>query len=136
MSNRYEEIADLIRQGRKLEAIKLLRETTGIGLKEAHDEIDRLTAALGSEEPPPPAHRSSTGLSNEVAALAQQGKKIEAIKLHRERTGLGLKEARDQVEALGGGRKSGCAQAVFVAAFGVMLLILFLILIASSGFLA
>lgn len=38
-------------------------------------------------------------LSAEVQELAQTpGKKIEAIKLHREQTGLGLKEAKDEVE--------------------------------------
>jgi len=36
----------------------------------------------------------------EVAKLAAAGKKIEAIKLHREITGVGLKEAKDYVESL------------------------------------
>ena len=36
----------------------------------------------------------------EVAALKAQDKLIEAIKLYRERTGLGLKEAKDAVEAM------------------------------------
>lgn len=36
----------------------------------------------------------------EVRALVQQRRKIEAIKLVRERTGIGLKEAKDCVEAL------------------------------------
>ena len=36
----------------------------------------------------------------EVAALKAQGKLINAIKLYREKTGLGLKEAKDAVEAM------------------------------------
>ena len=40
----------------------------------------------------------SEGLSDEVRQLADAGKKIEAIKLHREQTGLGLKEAKDAVD--------------------------------------
>ena len=36
----------------------------------------------------------------EVAALKAQGDKIDAIKLYREKTGLGLKEAKDAVEAM------------------------------------
>ncbi|MBI2922403.1 MAG: ribosomal protein L7/L12 [Planctomycetes bacterium] len=32
--------------------------------------------------------------------LLQRGEKIQAIKLHRERTGAGLKESKDAVEAL------------------------------------
>jgi hypothetical protein len=40
------------------------------------------------------------GLSEDVKALADDpAKKIAAIKLHREQTGLGLKEAKDAVEA-------------------------------------
>jgi ribosomal protein L7/L12 len=36
----------------------------------------------------------------EVAALLREGKKIQAIKTYRERTGADLKEARDAVERL------------------------------------
>lgn len=38
----------------------------------------------------------------DVLALARDGKKIEAIKIVRERTGLGLKEAKELVERLPG----------------------------------
>jgi ribosomal protein L7/L12 len=36
----------------------------------------------------------------EVTALVREGKKIQAIKVYRERTGADLKEARDAVERL------------------------------------
>ncbi len=36
----------------------------------------------------------------DVLTLASRGKKIEAIKLYREATGVGLKEAKEAVEAL------------------------------------
>lgn len=38
-------------------------------------------------------------LPGEVVAALEAGQKIEAIKLLRERTGIGLKEAKDAVEA-------------------------------------
>lgn len=41
--------------------------------------------------------------NEDVRQLVLQGKKIDAIKLYRERTGLGLKEAKDAVEALARG---------------------------------
>jgi len=44
---------------------------------------------------PPP----STELDPGVVQLINSGKKIHAIKLYRERTGLGLKEAHDAIEA-------------------------------------
>ena len=39
-------------------------------------------------------------IRSEVERLARAGKKIDAIKLVRERTGLGLKEAKEFVESL------------------------------------
>jgi ribosomal protein L7/L12 len=36
------EVAELVRQNRKIEAIKLYREMTGVGLKEAKEVVDRL----------------------------------------------------------------------------------------------
>lgn len=41
-----------------------------------------------------------TGL-NDVAAVLSAGRKIDAIKLYREKTGVGLKEAKDACETIG-----------------------------------
>ena len=41
----------------------------------------------------------SNDLDPEIVQLVNSGKKIHAIKLYRERTGLGLKEAHDAIEA-------------------------------------
>jgi large subunit ribosomal protein L7/L12 len=41
----------------------------------------------------------SNELDPDVVQLINSGKKINAIKLYRERTGLGLKEAHDAIEA-------------------------------------
>ncbi|CAM3689074.1 ribosomal protein L7/L12 [Nocardioides zeicaulis] len=38
----------------------------------------------------------------EVQELVRLGKKVQAIKVYRERTGVGLKEAKDAVEAMPG----------------------------------
>ena len=38
-------------------------------------------------------------LCDEAKRLADQGEKIPAIKVHREQTGLGLRDAKDDVEA-------------------------------------
>ncbi len=37
------EVAELVRQNHKIEAIKLYRELTGAGLKEAKEVVDRLS---------------------------------------------------------------------------------------------
>jgi ribosomal protein L7/L12 len=59
--------------------------------------------------------------TDEIMVLLRQGKKIEAIKVLRERTGMGLAEAKQAVDAIdatieGGKRRSGCAGMIVLAA--------------------
>lgn len=89
-------VLDALQRGNAVEAIKLLRESSGLGLKEAKDAIDEhlrgspaCTGAAASVRPFPPS----------VAGALHRGNKIEAIRLLREHTGLGLKEAKDAIDA-------------------------------------
>lgn len=45
------EVKRLLAQGKKLEAIKLMRELAGIGLREAEDYVETLPAALVTDQP-------------------------------------------------------------------------------------
>jgi hypothetical protein len=45
------DIQALVRERRKIHAIKALRERTGLGLKEAKERIDALERQLGIERP-------------------------------------------------------------------------------------
>ena len=54
------------------------------------------------ERPPDPNVAPPPGVPEGVRKALYRGKKIEAIKLHREATGLGLKEAREAIEQLDG----------------------------------
>jgi ribosomal protein L7/L12 len=97
-------------EGRKIEAIKWYRELTGVGLKEAKDEVEFLEAslpknrAIGEVAVPSkdlgPNTTVNPSETDDVAALLFRGNKIGAIKRHREATGLGLKESKNAVEAL------------------------------------
>ena len=60
------EILDAIKQGRKIEAIKLYRDATGAGLKDAKDFIEELTAALPEDDRP----ASSGGCAGMLLVLA------------------------------------------------------------------
>ncbi|AIK84159.1 50S ribosomal protein L7/L12 [Corynebacterium glutamicum] len=63
-------------------------------------EQDQIIAQLGGDSSTPLSlQRPQSGLHPDVVALLQQGKKIAAIKRHRELTGAGLKEAKETVEA-------------------------------------
>jgi ribosomal protein L7/L12 len=47
------------------------------------------------------ADAGGTPPSGEVIALVEAGKEIQAIKMYREQTGLGLKEAKDAIVSYG-----------------------------------
>jgi ribosomal protein L7/L12 len=91
------ELRALLAEGRKIEAIKRFREETGAGLAEAKDAVE----ALDRGEPLASKESSDSSLEAELVSLLEQGRKIEAIKVYREQTGTGLKEAKEAVEALG-----------------------------------
>jgi ribosomal protein L7/L12 len=87
------EVLEALRQGRTVDAIKLLRGTT-LGLRDAMQILDAykrgataqgVTRVTGGSLPP------------EVKEALESGDKIEAIKRLRDRAG-GLKEAKDSVE--------------------------------------
>ncbi len=86
-------------RGQLIEAIKLLR-ASGIGLKEAKDLIEGIVKAKPAGAPPAFSNgASSQPLPIEVIAALQRNQKIEAVRLLREQTGLGLKEAHEAVAA-------------------------------------
>ncbi len=90
------EVLSALQRGQTIQAIKLLRTATGLGLKDAKDAID---AQLSGKAFTLPSSGSAAPLPAEVLAALQSGNKIAAIKLLREHTRLGLKEAKNAVEA-------------------------------------
>ena len=64
-------------------------------LARIEEKLDRLLAQGGA-----PGALAEAAWIQEVRGLVRAGNKIEAIKLYREHTGLGLKESKDAVEAL------------------------------------
>ena len=96
-------IRQLVQDGKKIEAIKLVREQTDLGLREAKDAVE----AIERGETPdlrPATVTATHGMTSEdlntIKELLWQNKKIEAIKLYREKTGVGLREAKDAIEAI------------------------------------
>lgn len=93
-------IQALAASGNKIAAIKRVRELTGLGLKAAKEYVEAGGWNLGAAPAPMPPAAPNDALA-EVYALARQGNKIAAIKRYRELTGVGLKEAKDYVDAIG-----------------------------------
>lgn len=87
-----------IREGRKIEAIKIVREQLGLGLAEAKAVVERVEQ--GADPRLRDAAPSPDGTFPLAAVVAlRKGHKIGAIKIVRTAFGLGLKEAKDKVDA-------------------------------------
>jgi ribosomal protein L7/L12 len=96
-----------LQRGNTIDAIKLLRESSGVGLKEAKDAIEQhLRGNSGSVV----TAASDGSLPCSVVVAMRRGQKIEAIKLLREQTGLGLKEAKEAVEGYQGKADAAAGQ--------------------------
>jgi ribosomal protein L7/L12 len=105
-----QEAKALADRGEFVEAIKVMRERTGLGLKDAKDTIDayrRNPQFFRSDEPEEPLEQTElpaepVEVSVPPAAVVelQRGRLIDAIKATREANpGLGLKDAKETVEA-------------------------------------
>ncbi len=76
------------------------------GLRRRVEELERRVAALewaarsAGQSGAPVATHNESGVSADVAQLALRGEKIQAIKLLRDQTGLGLREAKEIVDRL------------------------------------
>ncbi len=90
-------IQNAMRAGNKIEAIKLYKEKTGLGLKEAKENIE---AMMRGDTPAWGTGATSVDVDTAIQNAIRAGQKIEAIKLYREKTGLGLKEAKDAIDAM------------------------------------
>ncbi len=108
----------LIAENHQIQAIKLLRESNpGLSLVTAKNIVDRLSVtAAGPPAPAPPEasgqppeqwadHAPSSSpvpfdVELEVRQLKLQGHLVHAIKLVREHTGMGLKDAKEYVDGL------------------------------------
>jgi ribosomal protein L7/L12 len=89
---------DALNAGDKIEAIRIVREATGLGLKEAKDAVE---SYVPGDAPRPAAQRPP--LDGEVLPVAAvsalaNGRMIDAVKIVRQAHHTGLKEAKDIVD--------------------------------------
>jgi len=107
-------VAEAIQSNNKIEAIRLYRANyPSVPLHQAQSAIEKFMATGKLEEStPPPAARERTidptdptaQARADIARLLQENNKIQAIKLYRQVTNAGLKEAKDAVEAFEAGQ--------------------------------
>ena len=97
------EVTGLLAQGGKMEAIKLMRDKKGLGLAEAKAAVETIGREEAIVTPAPglmATIQRAQQMSEEVRRLATTGRKVEAIRMLREKSGIGLKEAKDLVDRL------------------------------------
>lgn len=90
------EVRSLLEQGNKIEAVKVYREHTGAGLKDAKDAVEALQRGPGL----PRDAETATHWEVEVLRLLGEGEKIKAVKLYKERTGATLFDSKQAVESM------------------------------------
>lgn len=85
----------------RLLAIKLVREANpGMGLREAMDAVDAHEPRQhGFVVGPASTATNGNGLPAEAIAALSRGQVVQAVKIVRDKTGLGLKESKDLVDA-------------------------------------
>ncbi|MEZ5417753.1 MAG: ribosomal protein L7/L12 [Vicinamibacterales bacterium] len=89
-----EDVRTALGVGNKIEAIRLLREHTGLGLADAKAAVEagHLASSPNDSEQP-------EVLPHNVRAALAEGDTITAIRLLREARGVGLKEAKSMLES-------------------------------------
>ena len=117
-NNLEEEIKSLLAAGEKIAAIKRYREETGANLAASKTAVELLeTGGSWADAPPSPDQQ----LINEIVYQLSRGEKIEAVKLYRDKLRVGLKEAKDAVEAIG--EENGIPKSSGDGCFGIIILI-------------
>jgi len=122
-TNLPDDVRRALAAGEKIEAIRLLRERTGLGLAEAKAAVEsglvppaRQDALMAAPAAAAEAASMDGTLSAEARAALAAGRKIEAIRMVRAERRIGLKDAKAIVdaaerglprvpEAAGGGRR-------------------------------
>lgn len=103
------DIVALARSGQKIEAIRQFRQRSGVGLAEAKSAVEQAVIQSYDPSQQPPAYQQpptaqSSGIPADIEAAARrlkaEGRPIEAIKIVREASGLGLRESKLYVDNL------------------------------------
>lgn len=101
-------VQELMQRNEIISAIKLVKDKTGLGLKESKDIVDRISkSSFISARNFDDRTRFSideilqkNNIEEELSTLLQQNKKLEAIKLVIDNTGMDLLNAKNFVESI------------------------------------
>lgn len=111
------QVKRLMATGQKLEAIKVYREATGVGLAEAKAAVE---AELSEVQAPPALSHTPEEFEQEIVRRLTAEGMIPTIKWVREQTRLGLKDSKDLVDRIAAKngitpKASGCLGLILLA---------------------
>ncbi|GAA4363501.1 hypothetical protein GCM10023088_06430 [Actinomadura verrucosospora] len=86
----------LVAEGDMIPAVRLIRQATGLGLKEAKDYVDGLKGEAYARTVP-------ADVQAKARAMIAEGRWKDAAKFVRQETSLGLRAAKDYVDAVRAG---------------------------------
>jgi ribosomal protein L7/L12 len=89
------EIQILLSKGKKVEAVKLVKDAMNCGLKDAKDFVDGF-GRVGVK----PLDIIPADMEAELLSFIRQGRKIDAVKLYKDKTGAGLEECVNYINSL------------------------------------
>jgi ribosomal protein L7/L12 len=98
-----EELQRLLHERQTIRAIKLYRDETKATLKEAKCAIEMMQDETSVTQRRAKIAESNSADLKEVWYQLQEGNKIKAIKVYREITGVGLREAKEAVDGMAEG---------------------------------
>lgn len=81
-------------RGNVIEAIRIVREATGLGLVEAKDAVEAYLQETQVDHP----DDGSVEIPMDAVVALHQGRLIDAIRFTRDRNGLGLMQAKEALE--------------------------------------
>jgi ribosomal protein L7/L12 len=93
-------LAERVASGDTINAIKLYRLLHGGNLKDAKDAVDAMKAGRAPVSSPGRQPLSGEAAPDAILRAIRDDNLIQAIKLYRDHHGVGLKEAKDAVEAM------------------------------------
>jgi ribosomal protein L7/L12 len=98
--DQVQKIHKLLHDKQLIQAIRLYREATGVGLAEAKEAVEEMARNEFTKPPSGVRNYDDPVLESKIRSLLSKGKKIEAVKIYRAEYGVSLNEAKDAVERI------------------------------------
>ncbi len=95
-------ILELVADKQLLQAVKLYKDETGLGLKESKDYVDNLVVNKKATitDVSKDSFKSNKELDKELMKYIEKGALLGTVKIYKDTTGLGLKESKDYIDYL------------------------------------